>query len=99
MSAYGIYRERPRSAILAAVMLDRADAITYAERQSWTHGPHLVATIDAATYDRWTSTAGPTAPTLRYNDPSAPRYIVRCGDWNSRSPWQPYPAPDAERPR
>jgi len=44
-------------------------------------GPHLVAVgmVD----------------TIHYNDPTAPRYIARCGDWDSRSPYQPYPAPGA----
>lgn len=76
---YGIYQERARSAVLRVLMLDRAAAIEHAERLSWEQGPHLVAESDV---DRFA-----------YNDPRAPRYIARCGDWDSRSTWQPYPTP------
>lgn len=77
MTYYGIYRERARSAVLSVIMEDRAAAIIRAEHLSNTgHGPHLVAES--------------TDLTIRYNDPSAPRYIARTGDWNSRSAWQPY---------
>lgn len=44
-------------------------------------GPHLVAES--------------TDTVIHYNDPRAPRYIARAGDWDSRSAWQPYPAPGA----
>lgn len=80
--AFGIYRERSRSAVLAVLMLDREAAIEHAERLSSTgYGPCLVAESDVET--------------IRYNDPRAPRYIARAGDWDSRSAWQPYPAPGA----
>ena len=80
MTTYGIYRERARSAVLSVVMLDREAAIRHAEVLSdHGHGPHLVAASDV--------------DTIRYNDPSAPRYIHRAGDWDSRSAWQPFPAP------
>lgn len=76
MSAFGIYKERARSAVLSVVMLDRDAAIAHAELLSRTgHGPHLVAES--------------TVDTIRYNDPTAPRAIKRCGDWDSRSAWQP----------
>lgn len=76
MTAYGIYRERARSAVLATVMLDRDAAIAHAEMLSNTgHGPHLVAAS--------------TIETIRYNDPTMPRDIYRAGDWDSRSAWQP----------
>jgi hypothetical protein len=79
---YGIYRERARSSVLSVVMHDRDAAIAHAELLSCTgHGPHLVAES--------------TVDTIRYNDPRAPRYIARCGDWDSRSAWQPYPAAGA----
>lgn len=79
---YGIYRERARSATLATIMLDREAAIDHARLLSVTgHGPHLVAES--------------TVDTIRYNDPRAPRYIARAGDWDSRSAWQPYPAAGA----
>lgn len=76
---YGIYRERARSAVLSVIMLDRDAAIAHAELLSVTgHGPHLVAES--------------MVDVIRYNDPTAPRYIARAGDWDSRSAWQPYPA-------
>lgn len=79
---YGIYRERTRSAVLSTIMLDRDAAIAHATLLSNSgHGPHLVAASDV--------------DTIRYNDPRAPRYIARCGDWDSRSAWQPYPAAGA----
>lgn len=79
MTQYGIYRERSRSAVLSTVMLDREAAIAHAELLSCTgHGPHLVAKS--------------MVDTIRYNDPTAPGYIHRAGDWDSRSAWQPYPA-------
>lgn len=82
---YGIYREHPRSARLAVVMLNREAAIAHAELLSnHGHGPHLVAESDA--------------DVIRYNDPTAPRYIYRAGDWDSRSAWQPYPAANRVRP-
>jgi hypothetical protein len=78
---FGIYRERSRSAVLAVLMLDREAAIEHARALSNQRGPHLVAES--------------TVDTIRYNDPTAPRYIARAGDWDSRSAWQPYPAPGA----
>jgi len=78
---FGIYRERARSATLSVLMLDRDAAIEHARALSNTHGPHLVAES--------------TVDTIRYNDPAAPRYIARAGDWDSRSAWQPYGAPGA----
>lgn len=79
---YGIYREKARSAVLSTVMLDRAAAIAHAiELSNNGYGPHLVAESDV--------------DTIRYNDPRAPRYIARAGDWDSRSAWQPFPAPGA----
>lgn len=74
-------RERARSAVLSVLMLDRAAAIEHARTLSYTRGPHLVAESDV--------------DTIRYNDPTAPRYIARAGDWDSRSAWQPYGAPGA----
>lgn len=69
---YGVYRERPRSAVLSVVMLTRDAAIEHAKLLSTHgHGPHLVAES--------------TADVIRHNDPSAPRYIYRAGDWDSRS--------------
>lgn len=76
MRTFGIYRERPRSAVLVVVMLDRDSAIAHAELLSNRHGPHLVAES--------------TVDVIRYNDPTAPRAIHRAGDWDSRSAWQPY---------
>jgi hypothetical protein len=82
MSAFGIYREHPRSARLAVVMLDREAAIAHANALSVNgYGPCLVAES--------------TVDVIRYNDPRAPRYVHRAGDWDSRSSWQPYPAPGA----
>jgi hypothetical protein len=82
MTFYGIYRERARSAVLSVAMINRDAAIAHAELLSRTgHGPHLVAESDVEV--------------IRYNDPTAPGYIARCGDWDSRSGWQPYPAKEA----
>lgn len=79
---YGIYRERARSAVLSVVMLDREAAIEQARKLSTSgFGPCLVAESDVEV--------------IHYNDPRAPRYIARAGDWDSRSRWQPYPAPGA----
>lgn len=78
---YGIYRERARSAVLSVLMLDREAAIKHAEQLSITHWPCLVAESDVEV--------------IHYNDPRAPRYIARAGDWDSRSAWQPYAAPGA----
>jgi hypothetical protein len=90
MTTYGIYRERARSAVLSVVMLDREAAVRHAEYLSdHGHGPHLVA---ASWTDHNGHERGPIE-TIRYNDPSAPRYIYRAGDWDSRSAWQPFPAP------
>lgn len=77
---FGVYRERARSAVLVAVTFDPTTAAELAETLSC-HGagPHLVARG--------------AADTIHYNDPRAPRYLSRHGDWDSRSPWQPYPAP------
>lgn len=89
MSTFGIYRERPRSAVLAEILADRAAAIERAEHLSNTgHGPHLVAEYDMGGTD-WTRAQ---QRVIRYNDPTAPRYLYRAGDWDSRSAWQPYPA-------
>jgi len=76
----GVYRERARSAVLVAVTFDPATAAHLADQLSCSGaGPHLVAPgmVDV----------------IRYNDPTAPRYLSRHGDWDSRSTWQPYPAP------
>jgi hypothetical protein len=62
-------------------MLDREAAIEQARALSYIDGPCLVAESDVSV--------------IHYNDPSAPRYIARAGDWDSRSAWQPYPAPGA----
>lgn len=81
---YGIYRERGRSAVLVVAMLDRDAAIKHADDlEAHGHGPMLVAES--------------MVDTIHYNDPGAPRYIHRVGDWDSRSAWQPFPAPRAER--
>jgi hypothetical protein len=78
---YGVYRERARSATLVSIRDDRDAAIADALRLSHANGPHLVAeSVDG---------------TIRYNDPNAPAYIARAGDWDSRSAWQPYAAPGA----
>lgn len=89
MTTYGIYRERPRSAVLVQIVEDRAAAIERAERLSNSgHGPHLVAAYDMGGTD-WTRAH---QDVIRYNDPTAPRYLYRAGDWDSRSAWQPYRA-------
>ncbi len=76
MTEYGIYRERPRSAVLIGIMLGRAAALLQAEALSDNLGGVF-------------SVAATTVEVIRFNDPTAPPMIHRFGDWDSRSAWQP----------
>jgi hypothetical protein len=79
---YGVYRERPRSAVLATIMLHRRSAQVHANRMAdQCGGAWCVAATAPGQWD--------LPEVIYFGKSGQPQVIHRAGDWDSRSPWQP----------